>query len=43
MMDKIGLWIFPQKSGFGIGFGIGYGIGPKVSANMGFSIGPKPK
>ena len=41
MMEKIGNWIFPLKSGFGIG----YGIGPKVSANMGFSIGigPKPK
>ena len=27
MMEKIGNWIFPLKSGFGIG----YSIGPKVS------------
>ena len=33
MMVKIGNWIFPLKSGFGIG------IGPKVSANIGFGIG----
>ena len=36
-MEKIGNWIFPQKSGFGIS----YSIGPKVSANLGFGIGPK--
>ena len=35
MMEKIGNWIFPQKSGFS--------IGPKVSANLGFGIGIRPK
>ena len=39
MMEKIVSWIFPLKSGFGIG----YSIGPKVLANLGFGIGPKPK
>ena len=39
MMEKIGKWIFPLKSGFSIG----YSIGPKISANLGFGIGPKPK
>ena len=41
MMKKVGNWIFPLKSGFGID----YGISPKVSANLGFGIGigPKPK
>ena len=41
MMEKVGNWIFPLKSGYGIG----YSIGPKVSANLGFgiSIGLKPK
>jgi hypothetical protein len=38
MMEKSGNWIFPLKPGFSIG----YGIGPKVSGNLGFSIGPKP-
>ena len=39
MMEKIGDWIFTLKSGFIIS----YSIGPKVSANLGFGIGPKPK
>ena len=39
MMEKIGNWTFPLKSGFGIS----YDIGPKVSANLGFGIGPEPK
>ena len=41
MMEKIGNWIFPLKTGFRIS----YSIGPKVSANMGFGshIRPKPK
>ena len=41
MIEKIGGWIFPLKSGFSIG----YGIDLKVSANLGFgiSIGPKQK
>ena len=39
MMKKNGNRIFPLRSGFGIG----HGIGPKVSANLGFGIGPKPK
>ena len=39
MMEKIGNWILPLKSGFGIG----YGIDPKVSANLGLGIRQKPK
>ena len=39
MMEKIGNWIFHLKSGFGIG----YDNNPKVSANLGFSIGIGPK
>ena len=35
-MEKIGDTIFPLKSGFSIS----YCIGPKVSANLGFGIGP---
>ena len=30
MMEKIGNWIFPLKSGLGMG----YGIGPKVLDNL---------
>ena len=39
MMEKIGNWIFPLKSGFGIGDS----ISPKVSAKLGFGIGIRPK
>ena len=38
MMEKNGNWIFPLK----LGFSIGYAIRPKVLANLGFGIRPKP-